>query len=96
MDLENWADVKEWARKLPAFLEHFVHPHVQVTEAPDWVLRLRDLEAPTRDGTILRLDVYRPRDDYSPRPVILSAHPYGKDNLPKRKAGLWGKWTGSQ
>ena len=89
MDREHWSDVQEWARKLPAFLEHVVHPHVQVTEAPNWVLRLRDLEAPTRDGTILRLDVYRPREDNSPRPVILSAHPYGKDNLPKRKAGMW-------
>lgn len=75
--------------QLPAFLEHVVHPHVSVTLAPDSVERRRDLEAPTRDGTILRLDVYALRDDNTPRPVILSAHPYGKDNLPHRQAGVW-------
>jgi hypothetical protein len=85
----NWSEVQEWAKQLPTFLEHVVHPHVAVTTAPDGVVRHRDLEAPTRDGTILRLDAYRPRDDSTPRPVILSAHPYGKDNLPKRKAGVW-------
>lgn len=82
-------ELLRWAQKLPAFLKHVVHPNVAVTCAPDWVIRQRDLEAPTRDGTVLRLDVYGPRDDNSPKPVILSAHPYGKDNLPKRKAGLW-------
>ncbi|MEU9421122.1 CocE/NonD family hydrolase [Streptomyces sp. NPDC048272] len=32
----------------------------------------------TRDGTVLRVNVYRPPDD-TPVPVILFAHPYGKD-----------------
>lgn len=85
----DWVEVQQWARQLPAFLEHVVHPHVSVIPAPDSVERRCDLEAPTRDGTILRLDVYGPRDDNTPRPVILSAHPYGKDNLPQRKAGVW-------
>lgn len=85
----DWLEVQRWAMQLPAFLEHVVHPHVSVTLAPDSVERRRDLEAPTRDGTILRLDVYALRDDNTPRPVILSAHPYGKDNLPHRQAGVW-------
>ncbi|MEU9804234.1 CocE/NonD family hydrolase [Streptomyces sp. NPDC051000] len=36
----------------------------------------------TRDGTVLRVNVYRPPDD-TPVPVILFAHPYGKDDLPE-------------
>jgi predicted acyl esterase len=89
MVAERRQELLRWANKLPAFFKHVLHPNVAVTCAPDWVIRQRDLEAPTRDGTVLRLDVYGPRDDNSPKPVILSAHPYGKDNLPKRKAGLW-------
>lgn len=89
MDSKFWNEVVRWSENLPKFLEHYVHPHVHVTSAPDSVVRHRDIEVTTRDGTILRMDVYRPNDDGSPRPVILSAHPYGKDNLPFRKAGLW-------
>lgn len=89
MDRSGWQEVMRWAQELPAFLEHVVHPHVQVSEAPASVVRHRNLEAPTRDGTVLRLDAYRPKDDPAPRPVILSAHPYGKDNLPQRKGGMW-------
>ena len=33
-----------------------------------------------QDGTVLRINVFR--DGETPRPVILSIHPYGKDNLP--------------
>jgi len=77
-------------KRLPGFLRHvLLHPEVHVTAASPNVVRFRNLEAPTRDGTILRLDAYRPKGDSSPRPVILSAHPYGKDNLPERKAGIW-------
>ena len=89
MDRSAWQEVMGWAQELPVFLEHVVHPHVQVRRAPATVVRHRNLEAPTRDGTLLRLDVYRPKDDPTPRPVILSAHPYGKDNLPQRKGGMW-------
>jgi len=39
---------------------------------------------PTRDGTILRVNVYRPPGD-GPFPTIMSAHPYGKDKLPQLK-----------
>jgi len=89
MDRALWDEVVRWSENLPKFLEHVVHPHVHVTTAPASVVRDRDVAVATRDGTILRMDVYRSRDDCSPRPVILSAHPYGKDNLPYRKAGVW-------
>lgn len=35
-----------------------------------------------RDGTILRANVYRPTGD-GPFPVLVCAHPYGKDKLPR-------------
>ncbi|GGL92211.1 hydrolase [Nakamurella endophytica] len=34
-----------------------------------------------RDGTVLRVNVFRPDDD-GRHPVLLCAHPYGKDDLP--------------
>lgn len=37
-----------------------------------------------RDGKVLRANVYRPPGD-GPVPVLVCAHPYGKDNLPRRK-----------
>ncbi|MFF4935383.1 CocE/NonD family hydrolase [Streptomyces griseofuscus] len=40
------------------------------------------------DGVTLRLNLFRPAGD-GPFPVLLSAHPYGKDALPKRKRGRW-------
>ena len=41
-----------------------------------------------RDGVTLRVNVYRPPGD-GPFPVILSAHPYGKDVLPRRTRRGW-------
>ena len=43
----------------------------------------RDVEIPMRDGTILRANVYLPADG-GRVPAILCAHPYGKDDLPRR------------
>lgn len=42
---------------------------------------------PLRDGVICRANVFRPERDDGPWPVILSAHPYGKDNLAKPTRG---------
>ncbi|WP_245720372.1 CocE/NonD family hydrolase [Nocardia uniformis] len=42
----------------------------------------RNLAVPSRDGTVLRVNVYRPAEP-GKYPVIMSAHPYGKDYLPK-------------
>lgn len=64
-------------------LRTFVRPNVTVTKAPpdvdvDW-----DLPVKVRDGTTLRVNVFRPRAPGT-YPVIMSAHPYGKDNIPAR------------
>ncbi|MEO6885732.1 MAG: CocE/NonD family hydrolase, partial [Jatrophihabitantaceae bacterium] len=45
-----------------------------------------DVAVQVRDGTTLRVNVYRPTGD-GPAPVLMSAHPYHKDNLPRR--GRW-------
>jgi predicted acyl esterase len=47
-----------------------------------------DVPVRTRDGTVLRTNVYRPAGA-GPFPVLLCAHPYGKDNIPKKKK--WGR-----
>jgi putative CocE/NonD family hydrolase len=69
-------------------LRGFVRPSVTVTEPPAGLLVHRDAEVVTRDGTILRANVFRPSDD-NPHPVILCAHPYGKDNLPRKRGKRW-------
>jgi predicted acyl esterase len=43
----------------------------------------RDLAVPTRDGVKLRVNVFRPERE-GRFPVVMSAHPYGKDMLPTR------------
>jgi predicted acyl esterase len=60
-----------------------LRPSVRVTPAPsdiaiDWNVPVR-----VRDGTILRVNVFRPRASGAV-PVIMSAHPYGKDKIPAR------------
>ncbi len=59
-----------------------------VTGPPDDIVIDRDAEVATRDGTVLRVNVFRAADE-GPRPVIVSAHPYGKDNLPARRGNRW-------
>src|SRR5450755_4547576 len=68
-------------RRLPGLL----HPPVTVYEPPaDPLSVLRNLPVVVRDGTTLRVNVVLPA--VAGRfPVLLSAHPYGKDNLPKRR-----------
>ncbi len=59
-----------------------------VTEPPDSIVIDRDVEVPARDGTVLRVNVFRAsRSERGP--VLLSAHPYGKDNLPIRRGNRW-------
>ncbi len=58
------------------------HPPVRVYEPPRGsVVPERDVAVPMRDGVLLRVNVYRPPAG-GPFPVIVSAHPYGKDKLP--------------
>lgn len=62
----------------------FIHPPVAVYEpAPGSVVRDENQPVTMDDGTVLRVDVFRPPGS-GPFPVILCAHPYGKDNLPSR------------
>ncbi|WP_072803523.1 CocE/NonD family hydrolase [Rhodococcoides yunnanense] len=66
-------------------LRGIARPPVEVFEpAPGSIVIENDAEIVTRDGTVLRANVYRPTGD-GPFPVLLCAHPYGKDNLPARK-----------
>lgn len=59
-----------------------VSPPVTVTPAGSHVRKTTDVEFTVRDGTVLRANVYRPLGD-DPVPALLSAHPYGKDALPR-------------
>jgi putative CocE/NonD family hydrolase len=58
-----------------------------VTDPPADVVVDYDVEVPTRDGTVLRINVFRKADNA--RPVILSIHPYGKDKLSARRGKKW-------
>jgi len=67
--------------RLPGLLR----PPVSVYEPAAGSLSVhRDLAVVVRDGTTLRVNVVRPADG-GRFPVLLSAHPYGKDNLPRRR-----------
>lgn len=61
-----------------------VKPPVTVTVPPTDIAIDRDVSVATRDGTVLRINVFRDGGEVA-RPVILSIHPYGKDNLPTRR-----------
>ena len=72
------------ARYALARLKGIVRPPITVYEPPSGsVVSDLDVAVPVRDGTMLRLNVYRP-PGAGPFPVIMSAHPYGKDRLPSR------------
>jgi uncharacterized protein len=64
-------------------LRGIIAPPVKITPPPPAVRFEHDVEVAVRDGTILRVNVFRPQGG-GPYPVILCAHPYGKDKLPKR------------
>jgi uncharacterized protein len=66
-------------------LRGIIHSSVQVYEPePGSLVIERDVPVTTRDGTVLRVNVYRPTGP-GPFPVLLSAHPYGKDLLLRKK-----------
>ena len=64
-------------------LRGIVSPPVEITPPPSAIRFEKDVEVAVRDGTILRVNVFRPERD-GRYPIILCAHPYGKDRLPKR------------
>lgn len=65
-----------------------LRPPVTVTPAPADLVKDHDVAVPMADGVRLRVNVYRPAGD-GPFPVILSAHPYNKDALPKKTRNGW-------
>lgn len=72
-------------RRLPGLLR----PPVSVYEpAAGSVSVLRDVPVVVRDGAALRVNVVLPAAG-GRFPVLMSAHPYGKDNLPARRGRGW-------
>jgi len=66
------------------FLRNAVRPDVRVTPMPQGIRVDWDVPITVRDGTKLRVNVFRPKTSSSPVPVIMSAHPYGKDKIPAK------------
>ena len=58
-------------------------PNVTITPAPPSILAQWDVPITMRDGVTLRANVFRPESD-ARVPVIMSAHPYGKDKIAAR------------
>ena len=66
-----------------ARLRGIMRPPVTVTTAPADLVKESDVAVTMRDGILLRVNVYRPAGP-GPFPVIMSAHPYGKDHVPSQ------------
>jgi predicted acyl esterase len=64
-------------------LSGVVRPQVVVTDPPEGIVVDWDVPVAVRDGTVLRVNVFRPADGVA-APAIMSAHPYGKDRIPAR------------
>jgi predicted acyl esterase len=62
-------------------LRGIARPPVTITAPPAGVIVERDVPVPMPDGVVLRVNVFRPAEG-GPSPVVMCAHPYGKDNLP--------------
>ncbi len=65
-----------------------LHPPVTVYPMPGDITKEQDVAVRMRDDVVLRLNLFRPAGE-GPFPVILSAHPYGKDRVPEKKRGGW-------
>ena len=64
-------------------IRNAIRPQVSVVKAPPGIHVDWDVPVKVRDGTTLRVNVFRPKSDV-PVPVIMSAHPYGKNKIPAR------------
>jgi predicted acyl esterase len=63
---------------------------VRIVAAPAGIVKDVDVEVAMRDGVVLRVNVHRPEGSERTRlPVIVSAHPYGKDALPRLRRGRY-------
>lgn len=60
-----------------------VRPPVQITPLPPGICVEKDVRVPLRDGVHLAVNVYRPETP-GRYPVLISAHPYGKDRLARK------------
>lgn len=69
-----------WRRALST-LGRLVHPRITLTDPPEDAMVDWDVPVAMRDGTRLRVNVFRPAAA-GRYPVLLCAHPYGKDDLP--------------
>lgn len=58
-------------------------PNVTITPPAPGIIFERDVGVRMRDGVTLRVNVFRPQRE-GKFPVLLSAHPYGKDALPRK------------
>lgn len=67
----------------------FLRPPVTVYPMPTDVEKQEDVPVRMRDGVTLRLNLFRPAGASAPLPLLLSAHPYGKDAVPRRKRSGW-------
>ena len=65
-------------------LAGIARPRVRVSPPPAGMIADWDVPVRVRDDTMLRVNVFRPAGG-GRVPVILSAHPYGKDALPRRR-----------
>jgi predicted acyl esterase len=65
-------------------LRRFVAPPVSISPPPRGIRFERDVPVRVRDGTVLRVNVFRPAAE-GRYPVLMCAHPYGKDKLPRRR-----------
>lgn len=84
---------RPWRRPgAPAYararVRSILRPPISVYEAPADLIKDSDVAVTMRDGIRLRVNVYRPAGE-GRFPVILSAHPYGKDRLSKRTRSGW-------
>ena len=62
-------------------IKTMIRPDVIVTPAPASIIAEWDVPITVRDGTVLKVNVFRPAGEERV-PVIMSAHPYGKDAIP--------------
>lgn len=65
-------------------LRLLLRPLATVVDAPPGIVVERDVEIVARDGVVLRVNVHRP-EAAGRYPVVLCAHPYGKDRVPRRR-----------
>lgn len=69
-------------------LEGIFFSPVTVTPPSNEVVADKDVAVATRDGTTLRANVFRPAKP-GRYPALISLHPYGKDNLPRKILGRY-------